>query len=191
MVPGYVGRVSFTGEMGYEIWVTADYQRALYDLLTSAGRDHGLRLYGGRALNAMRIEKSFGNWAREFRPIYGPFEAGLGRFVEFKKERFIGRSAAAEERDGGGALKLLCFKVQAGDADAIGDEPIWHDGKAVGWVTSGAYGHRVGASLALGYVPAALARADSGFEIEIIGQRCAAVRLSEPAYDPSGALMRA
>ena len=85
---------------------------------------------------------------------------------------------------------LLCFKVQANDADAIGDEPIWHDGRPVGWVTSGAYGHRVGASLALGYVPAALAGADSGFEIEIIGERCAAVRLNEPAYDPSGARMR-
>jgi dimethylglycine dehydrogenase len=191
MVPGYVGRVSFTGEQGFEIWVSSDYQRALYDLLIRAGSDHGLRLYGGRALNTMRIEKSFGNWAREYRPIYGPFEAGLGRFVDFKKERFIGRAAAAEERDGGGALKLLAFKVQAGDADAIGDEPIWHDGKAVGWVTSGAYGHRVGASLALGYVPAALAGADSGFEIEIIGERRAAVRLSEPAYDPGGALMRA
>jgi dimethylglycine dehydrogenase len=138
----------------------------------------------------MRIEKSFGTWAREYRPIYGPFEAGLGRFVDFKKDRFIGRTAAAEERDGGGALELVCFKVDATDADAIGDEPIWHEGKTVGWITSGAYGHRVGASLALGYVPAALARADSGFQIEIIGERRAAIRLSEPAYDPGGALMR-
>jgi dimethylglycine dehydrogenase len=190
MVPGYVGRVSFTGEQGFEIWVTTDYQRALYDLLIRAGREHGLSLYGGRALNSMRIEKSFGTWAREYRPIYGPFEAGLGRFVDFKKDRFIGRAAAAEERDGGGALKLVSFKVEATDADAIGDEPIWHDGKPVGWVTSGAYGHRVGASLALGYVPSALAREDSGFEIEIIGERRAAVRLIEPAYDPGGALMR-
>jgi dimethylglycine dehydrogenase len=104
MVPGFVGRVSFTGEQGFEIWVTSDYQRALFDLLRRAGREHGLSLYGGRALNAMRIEKSFGTWAREYRPIYGPFEAGLGRFVDFKKERFIGRAAAAEERDGGGIL---------------------------------------------------------------------------------------
>ena len=84
----------------------------------------------------------------------------------------------------------MAFKVQATDADAIGDEPIWHDGRPVGWVTSGAYGHRVGASLALGYVPASLAGADAGFEIEIIGERCAAARLSEPAYDPTGAKMR-
>jgi dimethylglycine dehydrogenase len=191
VVPGYVGRVSFTGDLGYEIWVTTDYQRALYDLLVRAGREFGLKLFGGRALNAMRIEKSFGSWAREFRPIYGPFEAGLGRFVDFKKSEFIGRTAAAEEKDGGGALRLVTFKVDAADADAIGDEPIWHDGKAVGWVTSGAFGHRVGHSLALGYVPAALANADVGFEIEIIGERRKAHRLDGSAFDPTGKLMRA
>jgi len=190
MVPGYVGRVSFTGDLGFEIWVTTDYQRALYDLLVKAGREYGLKLFGGRALNAMRIEKSFGSWAREYRPIYGPFEAGLDRFVDFKKSEFIGRSAAAEEKDSGGALRLMTFKVDATDADAIGDEPIWHDGKTVGWVTSGAFGHRVNHSLALGYVPAALARADAGFEIEIIGERHKAHRLTGAAFDASGKLMR-
>jgi dimethylglycine dehydrogenase len=190
MVPGYVGRVSFTGDLGYEIWVTTDYQRALYDLLVKAGREFGLKLFGGRALNSMRIEKSFGSWAREYRPIYGPFEAGLDRFVDLKKAEFIGRSAAAEEKDGGGALRLLAFKVDAADADAIGDEPIWHDGKVVGWVTSGAFGHRVGRSLALGYVPAAVAKEDAGFEIEIIGERHRAHRLSGAAFDAGGQLMR-
>jgi dimethylglycine dehydrogenase len=191
MVPGYVGRVSFTGDLGYEIWVTTDYQRALYDLLVKAGREHGLKLFGGRALNAMRIEKSFGSWAREYRPIYGPFEAGLDRFVDLKKGDFIGRSAAAEEKENSGALRLVAFKVDATDADAIGDEPIWHDGKTVGWVTSGAFGHRVNYSLALGYVPAALAKVDTGFEIEIIGERHKAHRLAAAAFDSSGMLMRA
>jgi dimethylglycine dehydrogenase len=190
MVPAYVGRVSFTGDLGFEIWVTTDYQRALYDLLTKAGGEYGLRPFGGRALNAMRIEKSFGTWAREYRPIYGPYEAGLGRFVDLKKGEFIGRSAAMEEKESGGALRLLSFKVDATDADAIGDEPIWHDGKVVGWVTSGAFGHRVNHSLALGYVPAALAAADLGFEIEIIGERHEAQRVAGAAFDPAGALMR-
>jgi dimethylglycine dehydrogenase len=190
MVPGYVGRVSFTGDLGFEIWVTTDYQRALYDSLVSAGRDHGLKLFGGRALNAMRIEKSFGTWAREYRPIYGPFEAGLGRFIDLKKSEFIGRAAAAEEKESGGAMRLVAFKVDATDADAIGDEPIWHDGKTVGWVTSGAFGHRVNHSLALGYVPTALVAADAGFEIEIIGERHKAHRLAGAAFDPSGVLMR-
>ena len=190
MVPGYVGRVSFTGDLGFEIWVTTDYQRALYDALVKAGRDFGLTLFGGRALNAMRIEKSFGSWAREYRPIYGPFEAGLDRFVDFKKTEFIGRSAAAEEKESGGALRLVPLQVDAADADAIGDEPIWHAGKAVGWVTSGAFGHRVGRSLALGYVPIALSKADTGFEVEIIGERHAAQRLAGAAFDSSGKLMR-
>ena len=190
MVPAYVGRVSFTGDLGYEMWVTTDWQRALYDSLVEAGAKHGLKLFGGRALNAMRIEKSFGSWAREYRPIYGPYEAGLGRFVDLNKGEFIGRSAAVEEKQSGGALRLVSFKVEAGDADAIGDEPIWHDGKVVGWVTSGAYGHRVGSSLALGYVPAAVASATEGFEIEIIGERHKAILLAGAAFDPSGALMR-
>jgi dimethylglycine dehydrogenase len=190
MVPAFVGRVSFTGELGYEMWVTTDYQRALYDSLFEAGRDLGLAHFGGRALNAMRIEKNFGTWAREYRPIYGPFEAGLGRFVDLQKGDFVGRSAALEERESGGTLRLLGFRVDAGDADALGDEPIWHDGKVVGWVTSGAYGHRTGHSLALGYVPASLAAADDGFEIEIIGDRRRALRLGAAAFDPGGALMR-
>jgi dimethylglycine dehydrogenase len=194
MIPALVGRISFTGELGYEIWVSPDYQRALYDLLVTAGAEWGLKPFGGRALNAMRIEKGFGTWAREFRPIYGPYEAGLGRFVALEKGDFIGRDAAVDERSRGGELRLVAFAVNAADgddaADAIGDEPIWHDGKVVGWVTSGAYGHRVGRSLALGYIPAALAAASAGFEIEIIGERRPAERLATCAYDASGSLMR-
>jgi dimethylglycine dehydrogenase len=190
MVPALVGRISFTGDLGYEIWVTTDYQRALYDLLVTAGRPHGMKSFGARALNTLRIEKSFGTWAREYRPIYGPYEAGLGRFVDLKKGDFIGRSAAIEENEGGGALRLTAFTVEAGDTDAIGDEPIWHDGKVVGWVTSGAYGHSVQRSLALGYIPAALAEASAGFEIEIIGERRKAERRSAAAFDPNGSRMR-
>jgi glycine cleavage system aminomethyltransferase T len=126
MVPALIGRISFTGELGYEIWVSNEYQRALYDLLQAAGRERGMKLCGARALNTLRIEKSFGTWAREFRPIYGPHEAGLGRFVDFKKGDFVGRAAALEERDSGGKLRLVTFSVDAADADASGDEPIWH-----------------------------------------------------------------
>jgi len=190
MVPALVGRVSFTGDLGYEIWVTTDYQRTLYDLLSQAGRKYGLTNIGGRALNALRLEKSFGTWAREFRPIYGPFEAGLGRFIDFKKDEFIGRRAAAEEKERGGERKLITLAVAAHDADAIGDEPIWHDGRVVGWVTSGGYGHSVQQSIALGYVNNDVAAATTGFEVELIGERRKAVRLIEAAFDPSGARMR-
>jgi dimethylglycine dehydrogenase len=190
MIPALLGRISFTGELGYEIWVSTEYQRALYDLLWAVGREHGLKLFGGRALNAMRIEKSFGTWAREYRPIYGPYEAGLGRFVDLKKGDFIGRAAALEEKESGGKLRLTTFTLDAGDADAIGDEPIWHEGKVVGWVTSGAYGQRVERSLALGYIPASLAGATDGFEIEIIGERRKATRAGQAVFDPDGARMR-
>jgi dimethylglycine dehydrogenase len=138
----------------------------------------------------MRIEKSFGTWAREYRPIYGPYEAGLGRFVDLKKGDFVGRAAALEEKESGGALRLAAFSVDAADADASGDEPIWHDGRVVGWVTSGAYGHRVQRSLALGYIPAALVSATDGFEIEIIGERRKAARTAAPPFDADGRRMR-
>ncbi|HUN76187.1 MAG TPA: FAD-dependent oxidoreductase [Steroidobacteraceae bacterium] len=191
MVPALVGRLSFTGELGYEIWVTSEYQRTLYELLTAAGRQFGLEHFGGRALNSLRLEKCFGTWAREYRPIYGACEAGLTRFVDWSKADFIGRAAALEERASGGKLRLVAFAVDARDADAGGDEPIWHDGRVVGWVTSGGYGHTAQISIALGYIPAELAAADHGFEIEIIGERCAARRLPAPPVDASGARMRA
>ena len=191
MAPAMVGRISFTGDLGFEIWMAPEYQRYAYDLIADAGRDAGLAHFGGRALNAMRLEKGFGSWAREYRPLYSPVEAGLARFVAWDKPDFVGRAAALEERAGGGRLRLCAFKVDAGDADAIGDEPIWHEGKPVGWVTSGGYGHFVGTSLALGYVPREAAAATDGFEIEIIGERRPATSLAAPLFDPAGARMRA
>ena len=191
MVRARVGRVSFTGDLGYEIWCRADDQRALYEALRGAGEPCGLKLVGGRALNSLRLEKGFGTWAREFRPIYGAEEAGLGRFLDLKRGGFVGHEAATVERAEGGTLRLVSFAVDAEGADAIGDEPIWQDGKVVGWVTSGAYGHSVGTSLALGYVPKASADAASGFEIEIIGERRPARRLDAPLFDPAGTRMRA
>ena len=191
MIPALVGRISFTGDLGYEIWVTSEYQRALYDLLVGAGAEHDLRLFGGRALNTLRLEKSFGTWAREYRPIYGPYEAGLGRFVDLGKGPFIGRDAALEEKESGGKLRLLSFSVAARDADASGDEPIWHDGRVIGWVTSGGYGHSVQRSLALGYVPKEYASVSDGFEIEILGERCQATPQPAAPFDPDGSRMRA
>jgi len=191
MIPALVGRISFTGDLGYEIWVTSEYQRALYELLIGAGAEYDLKLFGGRALNAMRLEKSFGTWAREYRPIYGPYEAGLGRFVDLRKDSFVGRAAALEEHESGGKLRLLTFTVDARDAEPCGDEPIWHDGRVIGWVTSGGYGHSVQRSLALGFVPKEYAELTSGFEIEILGERCKATRQAAAVFDPEGSRMRA
>ena len=190
MLPAHVGRISFTGELGYEIWIPSDCQAALYDAMVAAGADLGLKHFGARTLNSLRLEKSFGNWAREYRPIYTPSEAGLDRFVDVSKSGFIGRDAVLHDRAQGPARRLVTFVVDAGDADAIGDEPVWHDGKVVGWITSGGYGHCVGKSIALGYVPASLVSAASGFEIEILGERRSASIAREPLYDPKGERMR-
>ena len=189
-IPALVGRVSFTGELGYEIWVRPEYLRALHILLLEAGKPLGLVEFGMRALLCLRLEKSFGTWFREYRPIYGPYEAGLGRFVDLKRGGFVGAEAAAAEKADGGKLRLSTFAVDAADADAIGDEPIWRDGKVIGWVTSGGYGHTVGQSLAMGYIEKDAAQATEGFEIEIIGERRPARRLAAPAYDPEGVRMR-
>jgi dimethylglycine dehydrogenase len=187
-VPAIVGRITFTGDLGYEVWVSADYQRTLYDLLVAAGRDLGLRHFGARALHSLRLEKSFGTWAREFRPVYGPFEAGLGRFVDFRKSEFIGRDAALKEMEAP-KRRLVSFVVDAADADCVGDEPVWHEGKVVGWITSGAFSHYIGKSLALGYVPSEFAGADR-FELEILGDRRAATCITQPIFDPDGKRMR-
>src|SRR5579863_8907396 len=184
MVPAKVGRITFTGDLGYEIWVNVEYQRALDHVIEEAGRDLGLRRFGARALNALRLEKSFGTWAREYRPIYGPFEAGLGRFVDLRKNDFIGRDAALREKEEGPKRRLVTFVVDDAGADCIGDEPVWHERKVVGWITSGGYAHHVGKSLALGYVPAELGSAPSGFEIEIIGNRRPAKIAPRPLFDP-------
>jgi len=190
MLPVHIGRISFTGELGYEIWVPADCQLALYQAIIAAGDDLGLRHFGARALNSLRLEKSFGNWAREYRPIYTPGEAGLDRFVDVSKQDFIGREAVLRDRTEGPGRRLVTFSVDAGDADAIGDEPVWHGGEVVGWITSGGYGHCVGKSIALGYVPASLASTTSGFELEILGERRPAAIASQPLHDPMGERMR-
>ncbi len=190
MVPVLAARISFTGDLGYELWVEPAYQARLFDLLVEAGRAHGLRLFGGRALDSLRLEKSYGAWATEYRPVYDPYEAGLGMFVKPGKGKFVGRDAAEAVRERGPVRRLVSFTVDADDADVIGDEPIWHDGEVVGKVTSGGYAHASRASVALGYVPAALASANGGFAIEVVGQRRPAVRLDACLFDPSGARMR-
>jgi dimethylglycine dehydrogenase len=184
--------VTYTGDLGYEIWVAPEYQRRLYLAIQQAGADLGLVNFGMRALLCLRLEKNFPTWYRELRPIYGPIEAGLERFVDFAKPDFIGREGAIGERDSGGTLRRVTLVVDAADADVLGDEPIWHDDKVIGWVTSGGYGHYVERSLAQGYVPRALGgdvRAGA-FEVEILGERRPATIAAEPLFDPQGLRMR-
>lgn len=192
MAPCLVGRVSYTGDLGYEIWVAPEYQRAAFQALMAAGEEFGIGLFGSRALNALRLEKNYGSWAREYRPIYGPLEAGLDRFVAYGKEAdFIGKTAALAERKQGGRLRLRAFIVEAADADVIGDEPIWFGGTVRGWVTSGGYAHHSRKSVAMGYVPKEIAEESEGFEIEILGKRHAARMQPVPLFDANLERMRA
>ena len=198
MATVWLSRMTYTGDLGYEIWMQPEYQRYLFDLLWEAGREFDMRLFGFRALITMRLEKSFGTWYREYRPIYTPLEAGMDRVLKFDHD-FIGRTAVeAEIADGGPKRKLTMFVVEPdpeSPADVIGDEPVWHTGpdgeQVVGWITSGGYAHYSGVSLAWGYIPTELAEAGTtGFEIEIIGKRCSARLQPEPVLDPAGTRMR-
>jgi len=190
-VPAIVARVSFSGELGYEIYCAPQYQLRLFEAIETAGADLGLKVYGGRALMSMRLEKNWGVWTMDYRPDFTAAESGLDAFVAFGKNAdFIGREAALAERERGPKRKLVTMAVDTKDIDCIADEPIFHDGKCVGYVTSGGYGHWVKQSIALGYVPANLARDGTALEIELLGNFYQARVLGKPLYDPDGARMR-
>lgn len=188
--PSILTRAGFTGELGYEIWTTPDYLASLYDDLLEAGRDLGLVHFGGRALSSLRLEKGYGSFNKDFRPDYTPGETGLDKFVDFDKPEFTGRAAALAERAQGPKRRFVIMEVAAGDADVTGYESIMKDGAAVGYVTSGAFGHCVGKSLAAGYVPTALARDGERFEIDILGEMHTATVRLEALIDPKGLRLR-
>ena len=191
MAPCLVGRVSYTGDLGYEIWMAPEYQRHVFHALMEAGAAFGIGLFGNRALNALRLEKNYGSWAREYRPIYGPLEAGLDRFVAYAKEAdFIGKAGALAERASGGRLRLRAFVMEAVDADVIGDEAIWFGGAVRGWVTSGGFAHNAGTSVAMGYVPKEIADESGDFEIELLGRRHRARIQATPLFDANFERMR-
>ena len=190
MVPAIVGRVSYTGDLGYEIWVRPEYQLALFHKIMEAGADYDIQLFGGRALNALRLEKNFGSWGREFRPIYTPSECGLDRFVAFEKDAdFIGKRAA-KEAIGQEVHKLRSFVVSARDADVIGDEPISYQGEVVGWVTSGGFAHGSDVSMAQGYVRADVADEIEGWHIELLAEQLDATLQPQPIFDANFSRMR-
>ncbi|MCF6116523.1 MULTISPECIES: FAD-dependent oxidoreductase [Mesorhizobium] len=123
--PCMVNRITYTGDLGYEIWMAPAYQRLVYKAIKDAGEEFGLVDFGMRALLSMRLEKNFPTWFRELRPIYGPFEGAMDRFVKLEKNDFIGRESAAREQAEGPKLRRVSFIVDAADADVMGDEPIW------------------------------------------------------------------
>ena len=186
-----VQRVSYTGDLGYEIYCDSMAQRQLWRTLWGAGEPLGMTPFGMRAMMSLRLDKFFGGWLLEFGPDYTAAETGLDRFISFKKNTdFIGRAAAETERQNGAARKLVAFEVDALDADVQGYEPIWLDGTVIGFCTSGGYSHYAQKSVAQGFVPTPQAQDGLEVEIEILGQMRPARLITTPLFDADGARMR-
>jgi dimethylglycine dehydrogenase len=189
-VPAVIARVSFTGDLGYEIYVDWRHQIALYEALKHVGDVLGMRPFGMRAMMSLRLEKNFGAWMREYRPDFTAAETGLDRFIRFDKPDFIGRDAALRERETPPTRQLCAFTVEADDADVVADEPIFKGDEVVGFCTSGGYAHYSAKSVALGMIPRDMAQAGAIFDIEILGQMRRATLITEPLFDPKAQRMR-
>jgi dimethylglycine dehydrogenase len=182
-----VQRVSYTADLGYEIYTDHMSVRHLWDVLSAGGKDLGLRSFGMRAMMSLRLDKWFGSWGREFSPDYTPLETGLDRFIAWNKPAdWIGKAAALKEKAEGPKRKLVSIIVDAKDADVVAWEPIWLDGAVVGWCTSGGYSHWTGKSVAQGFIPAGRVQDGLALEIEILGERRPARVHLAPLWDDGG-----
>ena len=186
-----VQRVSYTGDLGFEIFCDPMAQRQLWWTLWEAGLPHGMVPFGMRAMMSLRLDKLFGAWLLEFSPDYTAAETGLDRFISWKKNvDFIGRAAAEVDRANGPARRLCAFEVDADDADVQAYEPIWLDGTVQGFCTSGGYSHHTGKSIAQGFLPTDRVADGLAVEIEILGQMRPARLTTGPLFDADGARMR-
>lgn len=184
-------RVSFAGELGWEIHSRVADTPAVWDAVVAAGAPQGLRPFGMFALNSLRIEKGYRAWKGDLSTDYTVLQGGLDRFVDWAKPAFRGKAALEQEKQAGVAKRFVTLRVDAGDFDPPYMSTLWHDGKVVGETTSGYWGHRVGACLALGMVRADLTAPGTQVEVEIFGERWPAVVLDDaPAWDPQNARLR-
>jgi dimethylglycine dehydrogenase len=183
-------RVSFTGDLGWELHCAEQDQIRLYSVLLDAAKTFNGGPVGGRALGSLRIEKGYGSWGREYSQEYWPQEVGLAGLIKLDKD-FLHKDAYLAVKDNALREVLSIFEVDAVDADAAGGEPIFTaDGKPVGRVTSGAYGYSVGKSLAIGYADPKVARPGDMVEIFILGRPHTAKLLVKPPFDPDGLRLR-
>lgn len=186
-----VGRISFTGGLGYELWCSPAYQRVLFNKIMEAGAEEGLQLFGSRAMRALSLEKGYGSWATEYRPIYTPWQAGLEAFIALNKSNFIGRDAASQAHNDTPSHILTTLVITAMDADVMGDEPVYIGSRCVGWVTSGGYCHHIGKSVALAYIATDCVHEDADCEVHVLTERRIAKMSLQPLWDPTGKEMRA
>jgi dimethylglycine dehydrogenase len=189
-VPVILNRISFSGELGYEIYCKPQYLIKLAEAIEEAGGDLGYRWYGARALMSMRLEKAWGVWTLDFRPDFTAAQSGMDVFINWKKD-FVGKAAAEAERTSAPDQKLVTMVIDVDGIDVSNAVAILVDGSAVGDVSSGGYGHHVKKSIAMGYVRADHAAAGTQVQVEILGQMYDAEIQGAPLYDANGANMRA
>lgn len=191
LIRARVGRLSVAGELGYEIHCEAGEHIALRRLLLEAGADLGIREYGFNALLSLRLEKSFGIWSAEFTQGYTPRMTGMDRWIDWSKPDFAGRAAALAERDGPAPSQVqVTLAVDASDADASGYEPVWHEGRNIGFITSGGYGHTVDRSLAMALIDPTHAAPGTDLSVHVVGVERPARVIAASPHDPDGKAMR-
>lgn len=189
-VPAYALRVSYVGELGWEIYAPTEYGLALWDTLWQAGQPHGLVAVGGGAFDALRLEKGYRLWGADIYTEHNPYEAGLDWAVRLSKPDFIGRDALLKIQDAGVGRKLCAMTFDAPDAMALGKEPIMVNGEKVGYVTSANTGYCIGKHIAYGYLPLACSAPGTRVEIVYFDQPQIATVAAEPLYDPEMAKLR-
>jgi dimethylglycine dehydrogenase len=183
-VPTLTLRVSYVGELGFELHHPIEHQQALYERLREAGEPLGLVDFGYRALESLRLEKAYRLWGADMSADWTPLEAGLERFVAFDKGDFVGRDALLRQRTEGIRRTLACLTVETDDADPHGNEPVRVDGAPIGYVAAGGYGHVVEQSIALAYLPVEHAEPGTRLTVDILGEPRPAEVVPQPIYDP-------
>ncbi|MGH3217438.1 MAG: GcvT family protein [Streptosporangiaceae bacterium] len=180
-------RLSYVGELGWELHHSLEDQCAIYGLIVSAGNDLGLIDFGYRALDAMRLEKGYRLWGADITADWTPLEAGLERFVRFDKGDFIGRSALLAQLERGVERRLACLTLSEAPVMPYGGEPVMRDDQVVGYVMSGGFGPTIGAMIAFAYLPSALAKPGTRLALELLGERVDASVVKTPLFDPANA----
>ncbi len=187
----YALRVNFIGELGWELHFPIEYANGLFDALFAAGEEFGIGMVGMRAMESLRIEKSYRMWGSDLTRDYTPFEASLDRFVRLNKGNFIGKAALVRQWAAGVPHRFATLEVHGVTyADPLGNEPLFANGALVGRATAGGYGHVLGKSLALAYVKPQYADTGAEMEIEILGERRKATVLGESPFDPGNHRLR-
>jgi dimethylglycine dehydrogenase len=185
-----VNRMSYVGELGYEIFHPIESQIAVFKTLMDAGADFELKMFGMYAMDSMRLEKGYLAWKSEMNVHHTPLETSLAWTVKWDKD-FNGKAALEKVKAEGIKQQLVCMVVEADDADPWGYNPIFNGDEEVGMTSSGGYGHRVGKSIAFGYVPPGLTDPGTKLEVEILGEMRPAEVVATPLYDPANEKMKA